>query len=192
MINRESGQDFFKMQAKPTPHSIGCTVMGPEGETLYVGPRRWDKQVTDVHIYSDAALTNEALLIRSRRLLDVTLVYDVLDPVMNETVGTIRRMRHRSILCDEWALIEEDNMCSPGVVPMDCTGFAVMKRAFTGGYDNRFHIYIKGRRLGTIRECKGPRGSVAIETDFSGDTCGVLDRRLGVAAGVLLIVSDWL
>jgi len=191
MIGPDFEKDFYKLQADPTPHSIGCMVTGPDGGKLYLGPQRWDKQVTDIRLYSDPTRMQEALVIRSRRLLDVTLVYDVCDPEEGIMVGSIHRVRHRSLLCDEWALIEGAHACTPGVVPMDSSGHAVLKRAFSGGYDNRFHIYVKGRRVGSIRECKGANGTIFIDTDFSADREGLLDRRLGVAAGVLLVVGDW-
>jgi len=188
----DNSRDVFNVHADPTPHFTGCYVVGQDGKGMFVGRDEQPyENVNEIRLYTDSRRKDEAILIRSRRMLDVTLVYDVWDSSNGTRIGVIRRMRHRSLLCDEWAVIGCGQNCSPGVASVENANFAVMKRAFCGAVDHRFHVYSGGVQIGSIRERRTQRGRVYIETDFTADRDGLLDRRLGIAAGVVLVLSDW-
>jgi hypothetical protein len=190
MISAGLNHDVYKVRADLTPHRLDCTVTGSDGERLYVGRTEPYKQVTEIRLYADNELSEESIVIRSRRMLDISEVYDVWDSSTGVRVGAIRRMRRRSMLRDEWAIIGETKSCPPGIKAIDCGKYAVLKRAFCGSHEHRFHAYVGGRRVGTIRDRREPNGSYYIETDFPSDAANSPDKRLSLAAGVLLLVLD--
>ncbi|MFP4144609.1 MAG: hypothetical protein ACLFV3_05655 [Phycisphaeraceae bacterium] len=145
----------------------------------------------DIRFYASEAMEQELLVIRQRNILDFAGRFDVIDPATNQTLGTLRRKGLTSMLRDEWALINE-NDAEVGRVREDSMLHALARRAHELVallLPQKYTMELAGQPVATIQRGFNPIFQ-KIEVDFSPDEHVRLDRRLGLAAAVLVAVIE--
>ncbi|MEX2238769.1 MAG: hypothetical protein WEB00_14695 [Dehalococcoidia bacterium] len=113
------------------------------------------------------------------------------DTATGEKVGALKRKGFKSILKDEWILMDREDQ-EIGLVQEDGTGLALLRRF--GGiiaflFPQRYTGTVRGRTVCTFRRNFNPFVQ-KISLDFSPDTEGALDRRLGIAVALLLTTIE--
>jgi hypothetical protein len=103
-------------------------------------------------------------------------------------VGALRRKGLKSILRDEW-LILDVNDTEVGTIQEDSLALAIVRRFLTNLVPQTFQGAVGGAPVFTFRQHFNPFIQ-KISPDFSVDTHGHLDRRLGIAAAVLLCAIE--
>ena len=143
----------------------------------------------DIRVYSDESKTQEVLSIKARQIVDFSAAYDVVDSALNQKVGALRRKGLRSILRDEWEVLDaNDNMI--GLLFEDSIGLALLRRFLLGSWlPQNYDITLGQTRVGDLRQ-NFNLFRYELNLDFSMDVSRSLDRRLGIAAGTLLAAVE--
>jgi uncharacterized protein YxjI len=161
----------------------------PLGNLVMFSEQKMFKLREDIRVYSDESKTQEVLSIKARQIMDFSASYDVVDTAMNQKVGALRRKGLRSLLRDEWEVLDaNDNMI--GLIFEDSIGLALLRRFLLGSWlPQNYDITLGQTRVGDLRQ-NFNLFRYELNLDFSMDTARMLDRRLGIAAGTLLAAVE--
>jgi hypothetical protein len=143
----------------------------------------------DIRVYSDESKTQEVLSIKARQILDFSASYDVIDTALNQKVGVLRRKGLRSLLRDEWEVLDANDKVI-GLLFEDSIGLALLRRFLLGSWlPQNYDITFGETRVADLRQ-NFNLFRYELNLDFSMDTSHMLDRRLGIAAGILLAAIE--
>jgi uncharacterized protein YxjI len=163
-------------------------VFDPAGNLLLFSEQKMFKLREDIRVYADEAKTQEVLAIKARQIIDFSAAYDVVDSATGQKVGALRRKGLASMLRDEWEILDvNDNV--RGKLFEDSMGLALVRRFLTGLVPQNYDLLFGETRVADYRQNFNPF-SYQLNIDFSMDTSGQLDRRLGIAAGILLAAIE--
>lgn len=142
----------------------------------------------DIRFFTDESRTQELLRIAARSIIDFGATYDVSDSRSDARLGAYRRKGLKSILRDEWRLLDE-NDAEMGVLTEDSAGTAFVRRFLPLGnlIPQRFSMTINGERVAEFRTHFNPFIHRLTATVFAG--CPV-NPLFVVAGGVLLIAIE--
>ena len=147
---------------------------------------RWRE---DIRVYDDEAKTREVLSIKARQIVDFSAAYDVVDTEMNQKVGALRRKGLRSLLRDEWEVLDENDNVK-GLLFEDSMGLALLRRLLLGSWlPQNYDITFGSTRVADLKQ-NFNLFRYELNLDFSMDVAHALDRRLGIAAGILLAAVE--
>jgi uncharacterized protein YxjI len=164
-------------------------IYGPNGQLLLYSQQKMFRLREDIRVYSDESRSQELLYIQARQILDFSAAYDVIDSITNERVGVLRRKGFRSMLRDEWEVLDA-NQRSLGVLTEDDMTRALLRRFLLGAFlPQNYDILFGGQRVADLRQ-QFNLFRYELTIDFTMDTAHQLDRRLGIAAGILLATIE--
>ncbi|HET9588460.1 MAG TPA: hypothetical protein VFO91_06695 [Anaerolineales bacterium] len=161
----------------------------PMGNLVMFSEQKMFRLREDIRVYSDEDKTQEVLSIQARQIIDFSAAYDVVDSAYNQKVGALRRRGLSSILRDEWEVLDaNDNM--RGKLFEDSVGLAILRRLLLGSLlPQNYDMTIGETRVADLRQNFNPF-RYELNLDFSMDMARLLDRRLGIAAGILLAAVE--
>lgn len=161
----------------------------PLGNLVMFSEQKMFRLREDIRVYSDETKTQEVLSIQARQIIDFSAAYDVIDTAYNQKVGALRRRGLSSILRDEWEVLNaSDNVV--GKLFEDSIGLALLRRLLLGSLlPQNYDIALGETRVADLRQNFNPF-RYELNLDFSMDTAQRLDRRLGIAAGILLAAVE--
>jgi uncharacterized protein YxjI len=161
----------------------------PAGRMIMFSEQKMFRLREDIRVYSDEGKTQEVLSIKARQIVDFSAAYDVVDTAMNQKVGALRRKGLRSILRDEWEVLDaNDNTI--GQLFEDSVGMALLRRLLLGSLlPQNYDITVGPTRVADLRQNFNPF-RYELNLDFSMDISHLLDRRVGIAAGILLAAVE--
>jgi uncharacterized protein YxjI len=163
-------------------------VYNPSGELLLFSEQKMFKLREDIRVYSDENKTQEVLMIKARQIIDFSAAYDVVDSATGQKVGVLRRRGLASILRDEWEILDVgDNLI--GKLFEDSMGLALVRRLLSGLVPQNYDITLGTNRVADLKQNFNPF-SYQLNIDFSMDVSHMLDRRIGIAAGILLAAVE--
>ena len=142
----------------------------------------------DIRVYSDEAKANQVLAIRTQQILDISPTYDIVEMPSGEKAGSLKRKGLKSILRDEWEIFDASGMMI-GKVEEDSTVLAILRRFLTNLIPQKYQFQVGGQVVGTFQQQFNPflyRATM----DLTSDTGKRLDRRLALAAGILLLAIE--
>ena len=166
-------------------------IYSPDDELVLYTKMKAFKLREDIRLYESEAMERELLTIQARSVIDFGATYDVVDPVSGETVGSIRRRGLKSMVRDEWVLFDEHER-EIGMIIEDSTLKALARRLVDIAsllMPQTYRVEIDGATAATFQQQFNPLVQ-KITLDFTPDTAGRLDRRLGLAAGVLMAAIE--
>ena len=180
------GQNQFELRRKffSFPHT-SFTIFSGSGAPLLYGRKKGFKLKEDIRVFEDEGLTREVLAIQARSVLDISATYDVTDSRERRPVGILRRKGLKSILRDEWQILglNEEPIAT---VQEDSQAMALVRRFLSNLIPQSYHVLAKDSfPIGEIKQNFNPF-LLHLRIDFSRDSARVLDRRLGLAAAVVL------
>jgi len=147
---------------------------------------RWKE---DIRVYADESKTREVLSIKARQMMDFSASYDVVDTEMNQKVGTLRRKGWQSMLRDEWEVLDENDNVK-GLLFEDNMGLALLRRFLLSSWlPQNYDITFGTTRVADLKQ-NFTFFRYELNLDFSMDVARMLDRRLGIAAGILLAAVE--
>jgi hypothetical protein len=142
----------------------------------------------DIRLYSDESMSRELLHIRARNIIDFSSAYDVIDSTTQQSVGVLKRKGLKSILKDEWIIM--DNLDQDiGKIVEDSMALALVRRFLTNIIPQKFKFFVRGQEIGTAAQNWNfflPK----LQVDLTGDPGRMLDRRLAMAAVTLLLAIE--
>jgi uncharacterized protein YxjI len=161
----------------------------PMGNLVMFSEQKMFKLREDIRVYADESKTREVLSIRARQIIDFSASYDVVDTELNQKVGALRRKGLRSILRDEWEVLDaNDNVI--GMLFEDSIGLALLRRFLLGSWlPQNYDLTMGETRVADLKQNFNPL-RYELNLDFSMDPTARLDRRLGIAAGILLAAVE--
>jgi uncharacterized protein YxjI len=159
-------------------------IYDPSGKLVFYTAQKAFKLKEDIRVFTDESMTRQVLGIQARGVLDFGMTYDVWDVEGQVKVGALRRKGLKSILRDEWHILAPNDQ-QIGTILEDSMGMAMLRRFLSNLVPQTFHGDIQGQPAMVFKQRFNPFVA-KIDVDFSRDTAGALDRRLGVAAAVML------
>lgn len=138
----------------------------------------------DLRVFTGEDMQEEVFSIKARNILDISATYDVTDSATGQKLGALRRKGLKSILRDEWLILDANDQ-EVGTIQEDSMMLALVRRLLSNLVPQTFQGTVGGTPVFTFRQRFNPF-IPKIDLDYSLDTSGKLDRRLGIAAAVLL------
>lgn len=161
----------------------------PKGNLVMFSEQKMFKWKEDIRVYADEGKTKEVLSIKARQIIDFSAAYDVVDTAANQKVGVLRRRGLQSILRDEWEVLDANEQLI-GKLFEDSMGLALMRRLVLGMLlPQNYDLMIGEARVADLRQNFHPF-RYELNLDFTMDTANRLNRRLGIAAGILLAAIE--
>ncbi len=159
-----------------------------EQQVLYVEQKMFRLR-EDIRVYTDESKRQEALLIQARNIVDFNAAYNVIDPAYNQKVGALHRKGWRSMMRDEWEILDGSDQVV-GMLFEDSVGQAMLRRLLLGSLlPQNYDITLGAVRVADLRQ-RFNLFAYQMDVDFSMDTGHLLDRRLGIAAATLLAIIE--
>ena len=143
----------------------------------------------DIRIYSDESMSQELLVIKARQILDFSAAYDVWDPVAREKVGALKRQGFKSLVRDEWIIMDPKDR-EIGKIVEDSMLMALLRRFATNLIPQNYDMVLHdGTRIAEFRQHWNPF-IYRLSMDLSMDGRGAVDPRLKIGAAVLLAAIE--
>jgi uncharacterized protein YxjI len=164
----------------------GFQIYSPDGQVVLHSEQKAFRLREDIRVYAEREQQTEVLVIKARQWLDFAAAYDVSDSATGELLGTFRRKGFRSLIRDQWQLADAAGN-EIGLIQEDSTALAVARRLlpFADWIPQSFHMTLGATAVCQFRQHFNPIVQ-RLTVDFSVDPSGSLDKRLGLAAGILL------
>ncbi len=106
-------------------------IYNAQNEPIGLCKQKAFKLREDIRIYSDDTMAEERLRIAARSMIDFSAAYDVVDCEHNTRIGTLRRKGLKSLVRDEWQVLDEHEQLI-GVLQEDSTALALVRRLIAG------------------------------------------------------------
>ena len=181
--------DHYSLKRQVLALTGKVRVYTPDGQLGLYSEQKMFKLREDIRVFSDENKSSELLWIQARQVIDFAAAYDVTDRTSGEKVGALRRRGWSSMVRDAWEVLDPmDRVIAH--IQEESVGLALLRRFLLGSllpqryeaidsnesvlanYQQLFHLF---RYQMNIRFAQGPLQ---------------LDRRLGLAAGILLAIIE--
>jgi len=159
-------------------------IYDPQNNVVFYSRLKAFKLKEDIRLWTGEDMQTEVLRIQARKILDISSAYDVFDSVRGEKVGVLKRRGIKSIIKDEWAILDTEDR-EIGLIREDMLLLALVRRFVTALVPQSYEGLVGGVQVCEFRQNFNPFVT-KVTLDFSLDRQGLLDRRLGIAAAVLL------
>jgi hypothetical protein len=187
-MDKRFNQDTFHIRKHVlTLAGAKLEVFDSQEQLIFFSKMKAFKLKEDIRIYSGEDMQDEFISIHARSVLDFSATYDVTDTKTGEKIGALRRHGMKSMLKDEWSILNT-NDSEVGKIQEDNILLALLRR-FIGLIPQSFKVEMNGNKVAEFKQNINPF-VVKLNLDFSMDRSQALDRRLGLAAGILLCVIE--
>jgi uncharacterized protein YxjI len=160
----------------------------PSGKLVLFSEQKMFKLREDIRVFSDETKTQEVLMIKARQIIDFSAAFDVVDSGTGQKIGALRRKGLASLLRDEWEILDtSDNVI--GSLFEDSMGLALIRRFLSNLVPQNYDMTMGTERVADLKQNFNPF-TYQLNLDFSMDSNKRLDRRLGIAAGILLAAIE--
>lgn len=160
----------------------------PNGRLVLFSEQKMFKLREDIRVYSDESRAQEVLMVKAHQIIDFSAAFDVVDSATGQKAGALRRKGFASLLRDEWEILDTgDNVI--GRLFEDSMGMALLRRFLTGLIPQNYDLTIGTERVADLKQNFNPF-TYQLNIDFSMDISRRLDRRVGIAAGILLAAIE--
>jgi uncharacterized protein YxjI len=161
----------------------------PAGRMIMFSEQKMFRLREDIRVYSDESKMQEVLSIKARQIMDFSAAYDVVDAEMNQKVGVLRRRGLRSLLRDEWEVLDANDRVI-GQLFEDSIPLALLRRLILGSLlPQNYDMTVGESRVADLKQRFNPF-RYELDLDFTMDAGRLLDRRIGIAAGILLAAVE--
>jgi uncharacterized protein YxjI len=161
----------------------------PAGRLVMFSEQKMFRLREDIRVYDSEDKSHEVLSVKARQIMDFSAAYDVVDTDMNQKVGVLRRKGLRSILRDEWDVLDANDRVI-GQLFEDSIPLALLRRLLLGSWlPQNYDLTMDSTRVADLKQ-NFNFFRYELNLDFSMDTTHRLDRRVGIAAGILLAAVE--
>jgi hypothetical protein len=167
-------------------------VYDTSGNLVLYSRQKAFKLKEDIRLYTDEDMSIELLTIRARQIIDFGAAYDVVDTPTRQKLGALKRRGWKSLVRDEWVIMDAGDR-EIGSVTEDSAALALVRRTIDAAgtlLPQKFHAELEG--AGLVARFKQNFNPFVrkLAVDFSPDTEGRFDRRMGLAAAILLAAIE--
>lgn len=164
-------------------------IYNPQDQLVLFSQQKIFKLKEDIRIYSDETKSRELLQIQARQIVDFSAYYDVIDSQFSTRLGGLRRRGFRSLLRDEWEVFNAQEQ-SVGLLTEDSLRQALLRRFLLGRLlPQNYDLLIGNERVADYKQ-RFDVFRYILDIDFQMDNTKKLDRRLGLAAAILLAIIE--
>jgi hypothetical protein len=163
-------------------------VYNPQGQLVLFASMKAFKLKEDIRVYTGEDKQTEVLIIKARSIIDFSAAYDVIDAARGNKIGVLKRKGWKSALKDEWIIMDERDQ-EIGLIQEDSWALALLRRFLTNLIPQHYEASIGALPAATYRQNFNPF-TFKLAVDFSPDAGNRFDRRLGLAAGILLCAIE--
>ena len=161
----------------------------PAGRLVMFSEQKMFRLREDIRVYDSEDKSREVLSVKARQIMDFSAAYDVMDTELNQKVGVLRRKGLRSILRDEWEVLDANDRLI-GQLFEDSVAMALLRRLLLGSWlPQNYDLTVGETRVADLKQ-NFNLFRYELNLDFSMDTTHRLDRRMGIAAGILLAAVE--
>jgi len=161
----------------------------PMGNLVMFSEQKMFRLREDIRVYSDESKQNEVLMIKARQIIDFSAAYDVIDSATGEKVGVLRRKGWRSLLRDEWEVLNAQDQLL-GALFEDSMSLALLRRFLLGSFlPQNYDLTINSARVADLRQ-RFNLFRYELDLDLSENVARQLDPRLAIAAAILLAAIE--
>jgi hypothetical protein len=160
---------------------------GEEHLILYANLKAF-KLKEDIRLYTGEDMKEEVLVIKARNIIDLGATYDVYESETNVKIGALKRKGVKSILKDEWMFLDK-NDSQIGTIKEDNMAMALVRRLLINVIPQTYTAEVNGVEVCTYKQSANPFVS-KVKLDYTKKAEGLLDKRLGIAAGLLLCAIE--
>jgi uncharacterized protein YxjI len=160
----------------------------PYGQLVLYCQQKMFRLREDIRVFSDESQSQQLLHIQARQIVDFSAAYDVLDSQSNQRVGTLLRKGLRSMVRDEWEVLDA-NEAPLGILTEDNMTLAMLRRLVLGSFlPQNYDLLINGQRALDLKQ-RFNLFRYELDLVFAPEY-SLLDHRLGIAAGILLAIIE--
>jgi uncharacterized protein YxjI len=181
-------QDSFVARQKIFTFAPQFFIHDQQGQVLAFLRKKVFSWKDDIRVFTDATQSFELLRIKGRQVIDFGASFDVTDSLSGDKAGTLRRRGWKSILRAEWDILDANEM-EIGKVREDSAFLAAVRRLVTRLIPQGYTFELHGRTVGRAQRTWN-LFVPTMRVDFTPDPGKSLDRRLLVAAIVLLMTVE--
>lgn len=163
-------------------------VYTPAGDLAIFASMKAFKLKEDIRLYTEEEKRNEVLVVKARSAIDWSAAYDVMTSEGGEKLGALQRRGFKSMFRDEWVILDQVGN-EVGKIVEDSVLLALLRRFVTNLIPQKFHGEVRGQPVFRFNQHFNPF-AVRMTLDFTPDSGKLLDRRLGIAAAVLLAAIE--
>lgn len=174
-------RQFFKLLGE------NFRIYDPNGQMVLFSHQKAFKLREDIRVYGDESKTHELLSIKARQIIDWSAAYDVVDATNNEKVGAFKRKGWTSIVRDKWIVMDNADR-EIGHIEEDQMVLALVRRFLTNLVPQNYDLVMNGQKAVDLKQRFNPF-VYHMDVDF-GLQQPLIDRRLGIAAGILLAAVE--
>jgi hypothetical protein len=160
---------------------------GEDNLILYANLKAF-KLKEDIRLYTGEDMKEEILVIKARSIIDLGVTLDVYESERNEKIGALKRKGLKSILKDEWLILDKNDK-QIGTIKEDNLAMAMVRRFLINIIPQTYIAEINGVKVCTYKQSSNPFVT-KVKLDYTREAEGLLDRRLGIAAGLLLCAIE--
>jgi len=161
----------------------------PMGNLVMFSEQKMFRLREDIRVYSDESKQNEVLMIKARQIIDFSAAYDVIDSATGEKVGVLRRKGWRSLLRDEWEVLNAQDQLL-GALFEDSMSLALLRRFLLGSFlPQNYDLTVNSARVADLRQ-RFNLFRYELDLDLSENVARQLDPRLAIAAAILLAAIE--
>lgn len=163
-------------------------IFDPNGLLILFVQRKIFVLKEDIKVFSDESMSQQMLAIKARHIIDFSAAYDVFDSQTGEKVGAFRRRGWTSMVRDNWEVLDVNDMMI-GEIIEDSLALALVRRFLENLIPQSFDINTNAGKVADLSQRFNPfLFSMSIE--FSMDVGRTFDRRMGLAAAILIAVIE--
>jgi len=164
-------------------------IYTPDGSLATYSEQKMFRLREDIRLFADEQKQQELIWIQARQILDFAAAYDVVDTTQATKIGALRRRGFRSLVRDKWEILDTNDM-PIGALWEDSAGRALVRRLLLGSLlPQRYDVFIGEQVVAQFAQ-RFNLFRYELDLDFSADFSKRLDRRLGLAAAVLLGIIE--
>ncbi len=164
-------------------------LYNPTGDLVLYCQQKMFRLREDIRAFSDESQTQELLYIQARQIIDFSAAYDVIDSQSAARVGVLRRRGWKSLLRDEWEVLDAAEQ-PLGILQEDNPTRALLRRFLLGAWlPQDYDLIVGDQRAADLRQ-RFNLFRYEMDLDFNQPAAARLDRRLGIAAAILLAIIE--
>lgn len=145
----------------------------------------------DVRLYTGEDMTQEVLTIQARSIIDFGATYDVMDSAQHVKVGALRRKGMKSIIRDEWLILDADDN-EIGLIQEESAWLGLVRRFIEAAaflFPQKYNVTIGGRPVAEFRQTFNPF-VYKLNVNIFPEGASLLDRRLALAAAIMMAAVE--
>lgn len=143
----------------------------------------------DITVYKDETKGQPIMKIKALHMVDFAAAYEVIDLEKEKKVGLLQRKGFKSMFKDEWLILNKSNEVIARL--KEASGLSALASRMISMIPQKYVIEMEGSGE-QVAQINQKFGMIAhkFNADFSLDRDEQLDRRLGIAAIILLLIIE--